>query len=151
LSLEFIVGIMLVILGINVLITINKNKIHVHRHNHGKEEHIHFHSHKLIQNHGHAHISFNQSLFVGLIHGLAGSAAITLLILATIKSVLPGLIYILIFGAGSMIGMMLISSVISLPFILIPNKLERIQRFVRISAGSFSIIMGFSIIYVIGL
>ena len=145
LSFEFIVGIMLVILGFNVLITINKNKIHIHRHNHGKEKHIHFHSHKLTLNHEHTH--FNQSLFIGIIHGLAGSAVITLLVLTTVKSVFSGLIYILIFGIGSIIGMMFISSVISLPFALI--KFEKIQRFVRISAGSFSIFMGFGIMYFI--
>ena len=151
LSFEFIVGIMLVILGLNVLLTINKNKIHFHRHKHGKEEHIHFHSHKLTKHHDHKHKLFHQSLFIGLIHGLAGSAVLTLLVLTTIKSVWLGLIYILIFGIGSIIGMILTSSVISLPFTLIPNNLQRTQKFLRISAGLISMIIGLTIMYNIGI
>ena len=151
LLLEFVVGIMLVILGFNVLITINKNKIHFHKHKHGNEEHIHFHSHKLTKNHLHMHIPFKQSFFIGLIHGLAGSAAITLLILTTINSVLVGLLYILIFGIGSIIGMILVSSIISLPFTLIPNNLQRTQNFLRISAGLISTIIGLTIMYNIGI
>ena len=151
LSFEFIVGIMLVILGLNVLLTINKNKIHFHRHKHGKEGHIHFHSHKLTKHHDHKHKLFHQSLFIGLIHGLAGSAVLTLLVLTTIKSVWLGLIYILIFGIGSITGMILISSVISLPFTLIPNNLQRTQKFLRISAGLISMIIGLTIMYNIGI
>lgn len=151
LSFEFIVGIVLVILGLNVLLTINKNKIHFHRHKHGKEEHIHFHSHKLTKHHDHKHKLFHQSLFIGLIHGLAGSAVLTLLVLTTIKSVWLGLIYILIFGIGSIIGMILISSVVSLPFTLIPNNLQRTQKFLKISAGLISMIIGLTIMYNIGI
>lgn len=151
LSLEFIVGFMLCILGINVLITINKNKMHLHKHKHGKQEHIHIHSHKLTKRHDHKHKLFHQSLFIGLIHGLAGSAVLTLLVLTAIKSVWLGLIYILIFGIGSIIGMILISSVISLPFTLIPNNLQRTQKFLRISAGLISMIIGLTIMYNIGI
>lgn len=143
---EFIVGIMLIVLGLNVLLTINKNKAHFHRHKHGKEEHIHFHSHKLMKHHGHKHKLFHQSLFIGLIHGLAGSAVLTLLVLTTIEIVWLGLIYILIFGIGSIIGMMFISSIISLPFKLVSNNLQKTQKILRLSAGLFSIVIGLFII-----
>ncbi|MBS3114337.1 sulfite exporter TauE/SafE family protein [Candidatus Woesearchaeota archaeon] len=146
LSLEFIVGVMLVVLGLNVLFTINKNKIHLHKHKHEQEEHIHFHSHKTTKRHYHEHLPFHQSLFVGLIHGLAGSAALSLLVLTAIKSVWAGMAYILVFGIGSIIGMMIISSIISLPFALIPQKLERTQRILRVSAGLISAITGLIII-----
>lgn len=151
LSFEFIVGIMLVILGINVLLTISKNKIHFHRHKHEKEEHTHLHSHKLTKLHGHKHRLFHQSLFIGLIHGLAGSAVLTLLVLTTIKSVWLGLAYILVFGIGSMAGMILISSIIFLPFTLIPDSLQRTQKILRISAGSISMIIGLTMMYNIGI
>ncbi len=147
LSFEFIVGIMLVILGLNVLITINRNKIHFHKHKHGNLEHIHFHSHKIMKKHCHEHKSF----FIGVIHGLAGSAALTLLVLTTINLIWIGLIYILIFGIGSMLGMMLISGLISLPFKLISKKFEKTQKFLSISAGLLSIFLGFTIIYKIGI
>ena len=142
LSFELIVGIMLFILGINVLFSINKNKIHIHKHKHHDIEHIHFHSHKLIGHHQHRHLEFKKSLFIGLIHGLAGSAALTLLILATVNSVLLGLIYILIFGIGSIVGMMIVSSIISLPFKLIPNNLQKTQKILELSTGLFSAIIG---------
>ncbi len=146
LSLEFIVGIMLILLGFNVLIKINKNKIHLHSHMHGNQEHMHFHSHKSTKTHKHEHLQLNKSLFIGLIHGLAGSAAITLLILATINSFFLGLFYILIFGVGSVIGMVIISSIISLPFRLIPNNLQKTQKILRITTGLFSIIIGLTVL-----
>lgn len=146
LSLEFIVGIMLILLGLDVLMEINKNKIHIHKHKHGNKEHIHFHSHKSTKYNHHNHIPFKQSILIGLIHGLAGSAAITLLILTTIKSTFLGLIYILFFGIGSISGMMLISSIISLPLKLIPNNLQKTQKILKTTAGLFSVIMGLVII-----
>ncbi len=145
LLLELIVGIMLVILGFNVLTTINKNKMHIHKHKHGNEEHIHFHLHKLTKAHLHMHIPFKQSLLIGLIHGLAGSAAITLLVLTAINSVLLGLFYILIFGIGSTLGMVLISGIISLPLILIPYKFDKMQKILHISTGAISTLIGFNI------
>ena len=145
LSLELIVAFMLILLGINVLITMKKKKIHAHKHKHGRENHIHFHSHILNKSHEHKHLH-KQSLFVGIIHGLAGSAALILIVLASIDSVFIGLVYILIFGAGSLIGMSLISSVISLPLVLIPKKLEILNKLIRISSSLISIIIGFVII-----
>ena len=146
LSLELIVGVMLVILGVNTILTANKNKIHFHKHSHGQERHIHFHSHTATKNHAHEHLPFYQSMFVGLVHGLAGSAALVLLVLTTIKSILVGMAYILVFGIGSIIGMMLISSIIFLPFALIQKKLERTQRVLMASTGLISTITGLIII-----
>lgn len=123
LSLEFIVGIMLVLLGLNVIMTIK---------------------------HNHKHATLNQSLLIGLIHGLAGSAAITLLVLITIKSFWTGMIYILTFGIGSIIGMIIVSSIISLPFIIISGKFKRIHKVMDISAGLISTIIGLSILYDVG-
>ena len=150
LLLELIVGVMLVILGVNTILTANKNKIHFHKHSHGQERHIHFHSHKATKNHAHEHLPFYQSVFVGLVHGLAGSAALTLLVLAAVKSFWIGLIYILIFGIGSIAGMMAVSSIISLPFTLIPNKFEKIQKILRMGTGLTSAIIGFVMMYEIG-
>ena len=151
LSLEFIVGIVLVLLGINVLFTMNKNKVHFHRHKHGNKEHIHFHSHKLAKNHSHEHMHLSKSLITGIVHGLAGSAAITLLVLTAINSLLLSLIYILIFGIGSIIGMMLISSIISLPFILIPNKLKNSHKILSMGTSLVAISIGLTVIYNVSL
>ena len=147
LSLDFIIGAMLILLGINAILTVKKNKIHMHKHKHGQKEHLHFHSHKLISNHEHEHMVLRKSLLVGLIHGLAGSAGLTLLVLAAIKSFWTGFWYILIFGVGSIIGMMAISSIISLPFALIPNKLEKARKMLGIGTGLTSTIIGLIMIY----
>lgn len=145
-SFELIVGVMLIILGVNLLLTINKNKIHIHKHKHDYEEHVHFHSHEIIKHHHHKHIPLKQSLIIGLIHGLAGSAFLTLLILTNIPSTLLGLIYILLFGIGSVIGMMLIASVISLPFKLVPSNFQKTQKILRTVTGLFGTIIGLIVI-----
>jgi len=149
LSLEIIVGVMLVLLGLDALRKINRNRMHVHKHRHGSMEHIHIHSHRLAKSHKHGHLAFKKSLLVGLVHGLAGSAAITLLVLASIKSFWLGMIYILIFGTGSIIGMALLSSLISLPFALI--SLQKQQKMLSTAAGLLSLVIGLGMIYSIGL
>lgn len=140
---ELAVGIMLIVLGINLLIKIKKEKIHMHKHKHDGTEHIHFHSHKHIQSHQHTH----QPLIVGLIHGIAGSGAITLLILSTINSSIIGLTYILVFGIGSIIGMALVSGILSSPFTILSKKFENMQKILKLSAGTISIIVGLNLIY----
>ncbi len=148
LSFELIVGIMLLILGINLAIQIVKDKVHIHRHKHGTNSHLHFHSHKYIRyHHNHTH----KSLYIGILHGLAGSAVLSLLVLSTINSIWLGLLYILIFGAGSILGMMLISSIISIPFTLIPARLENTKNALKAFSALISIFLGLSIIYKIGL
>ncbi|MEK6982997.1 MAG: urease accessory protein UreH [Nanoarchaeota archaeon] len=147
LSFEFIVGLMLVVLGLNVLATMNRNKMHLHKHKHAEIEHIHFHSHKSAKHHSHEHLPLNKSLFIGIMHGLTGSAALTLLVLSSINSIWLGLIYVLIFGIGSIIGMVLISSVVLLPLTLITNKLGEIQKLLRLGIGSVSTIIGLGIMY----
>ncbi|MBI3035822.1 urease accessory protein UreH [Candidatus Woesearchaeota archaeon] len=143
---EFVVALMLIALGINALFAIKKEKMHIHKHKHGDVEHIHLHSHKSTEHHKHAHADLKKSLVIGLIHGLAGSAALTLLILAGVSSKIVGLAYILLFGAGSILGMMLVSTIISLPFKLIPNKLHFTQRLLRMSTGLTSIMIGLSMV-----
>ena len=143
LSFELIVGVMLVVLGFNLLITIKRNKLHFHKHKHGAKEHIHIHSHLVSKYHSHEH----KPLLIGLIHGLAGSAALTLLILSAIDSVPAGILYILIFGIGSMVGMAAISKIISLPFEFLPNKFDKINKIMKLSTGLISLFLGISIMY----
>ncbi|HIH43142.1 TPA: urease accessory protein UreH [Candidatus Woesearchaeota archaeon] len=140
-SFEFIVGLMLVFLGLNLFLKILKSKFHLHLHKHGKIKHLHYHTHKSQHSHKHSRASF----FVGLVHGLAGSAALMLLVLATVKSIVSGLIYILIFGFGSILGMLLISISISIP-ILLSKNLGRIHLIIRSIASLVSIFIGISVI-----
>ena len=122
-ALEFIVGLILVGLGVDVILRIFRERIHVHTHSHrDKVSHIHFHSHEdeVVHEssaHDHEHPSAlpSRALAIGLMHGLAGSAA--LLLLTVNQQVSPSLaiVYLLLFGFGSIIGMGFLSAAIAWP------------------------------------
>lgn len=123
-ALEFSVGIMLVVLGIDVLRKLIKKRIHFHYHQHENEQHFHAHSHEgekhqqhNPENHQHEHgKAFPlRALLVGLMHGMAGSAALIVLTLQTVSSTTQGFLYILFFGIGSMFGMASLSFIIAIP------------------------------------
>ena len=82
-------------------------------------------------------------LFVGAMHGLAGSAALTLLVLTQVSSVGLGLSYLAIFGTGSILGMMLVSVVIGLPFALSAQRLAGATRRLQAVAGLAGVAFGF--------
>ena len=121
--LEFLVGLILVGLGINVLMRIIRTRVHVHVHAHRDTgTHIHFHSHEgdgnhTISTHEHQHKKMlpRRALLIGLMHGLAGSAALLLLALGNQISVLQTLSYIMLFGLGSILGMAILSFTIAWP------------------------------------
>ncbi|MSP38664.1 MAG: urease accessory protein UreH [Deltaproteobacteria bacterium] len=150
-SLELLVALMLVILGVNVLRkTFGAERVHLHTHSHNPETHTHFHVHENPQqDHGHLHQfkAMRRPFIVGMVHGLAGSAALMLLVLSTIESPLGGLLYIVIFGLGSVGGMLLLSGIISLPFILTAQRFTVMNRWIRICAGIASIVFGIFLVW----
>lgn len=153
LSMEFVVGAMLVLLGGLVLKEVITSRIHMHSHSHGKGSHLHLHAHCEEKVHAHEH-QFKpefKSMLVGMVHGLAGSAALILLVLTTAPSISSGLFYILTFGVGSISGMMLISTLISLPFIITAKRFESLNHKVRTGAGLVSIGLGIVIMLEIGI
>src|SRR2546421_556650 len=82
---------------------------------------------------------------VGVVHGLAGSAALTLLVLTEVLrngSRALGLAYLLIFGVGSIGGMMLMSALISLPFVFTASRFTRVDAPVRLLTGLLSVAFG---------
>jgi hypothetical protein len=81
-------------------------------------------------------------LFVGVVHGTAGSAALTLLVLSTISSTVSGLLYILIFGIGSMLGMLVISLTLALPIQLAGERINSLIRPIQIGTGFVSCAFG---------
>ncbi|MBF0280234.1 MAG: sulfite exporter TauE/SafE family protein [SAR324 cluster bacterium] len=146
LSFEFIIGILLVFLGGNVLRRLHKEKVHLHKHVHEDGlEHIHLHSHQNATFHDHKHTSF----LVGLLHGLAGSAALSLLALSTADSLVQGFSFILIFGLGSMVGMFASSTLIAIPFKLMGN-FEVFSQGLKTFVGVSSVILGFFLMSKIG-
>ncbi|MFQ5803478.1 MAG: sulfite exporter TauE/SafE family protein [Candidatus Methylomirabilales bacterium] len=146
-SAEFLVGIVLILLGVQILWKYNKKRTHVHFHHHGDEMHIHFHSHEATDAHAHEHHEphMRKPLFVGLAHGVAGSGALMLVVLSKIQSALMGAFYILAFGLGSILGMLAISVFIGLPFLLTVGRFQRFHAGARLVAGLLSIVLGFSI------
>jgi high-affinity nickel-transport protein len=81
-------------------------------------------------------------LLVGIVHGTAGSAALTLLVLSTISSTVDALLYILIFGVGSMVGMVLISLLLAIPMTLARDRLAGAIRPIQVGTGIFSCLFG---------
>lgn len=119
--LEIGVGVMLVGLGVGVLRSLRRKRVHIHRHQHDGVEHIHAHAHDSGRHerqsaHAHEHTKLSgKALMVGLMHGLAGSAALLILVLSTVESATAGLFYIAIFGLGSVLGMAVLSAALTLP------------------------------------
>jgi hypothetical protein len=120
--LETAVGIMLVGLGAHVLWRLWRERVHFHRHGHGDGMvHIHAHSHagETVSHaraaHAHSHGFRWRSLLVGLMHGMAGSAALLVLAVSQASSPAVGLGYVALFGIGSMVGMGALSTVIAVP------------------------------------
>lgn len=151
--LEFCVGIMLLILGINVIVKLFRGgKLHLHKHEHGEQIHVHPHLHedKQAKDKSHTHHGLSlapRPLIIGMVHGLAGSAGLMFLILPTIESRTIGLLYIIIFGIGSIGGMMLMSMLVSLPLYLTALNYNKINVWLRVFAGIFSICIGLWIMY----
>src|SRR5512147_640158 len=116
---EGAVGVMLVILGCLLGVKLVKERWHVHQHDHDGSRHVHFHSHAVVVDHGHPHWwrESVRPLCIGMAHGLAGSAALLLLVVSSARTVTEGLVYIAVFGCGSILGMMLIGLALSLPVV----------------------------------
>ncbi len=150
--LEFFVGVMLVLLGLNVWRKLFRGgTLHVHAHEHGARQHVHPHLHETKTPdapHTHHGFSFSpRALIIGMIHGLAGSAALMLAVIPTIDSRPLGLLYIVIFGIGSIGGMMLMSLLVGLPFSLTALRFNRFNYILQSVAGLISVGLGFFIIY----
>ncbi|MFY9610278.1 MAG: urease accessory protein UreH [Blastocatellia bacterium] len=147
---ELPVAAMLIFLGISAMRRAVRERglqIHTHVHEHGDKPHAHVHVH-VGDEHNHVHRMFKiggKPFAVGLVHGFAGSATLTLLVLAQIPSVALGLVYMAVFGIGSIGGMLIMSAMISVPFVLTARRFEVINSVIRLSAGLFSLAFGLMI------
>jgi len=156
-GLELAVGLMLVLLGADVLRRVVRGKVHFHGHRHASGHH-HFHAHShagefparhTASRHDHEHPNGFplRALIVGLMHGMAGSAAVILLVLGTVTSPLLGALYILTFGIGSLLGMALLSVVISIPMRLSANRLTWGYNAFLVLIGALTIGLGVLMLY----
>ena len=146
-KLEAVVGGMLILLGINALRKLfAAERVHLHAHEHGSREHVHIHTHSADTESSHHRFS-PRSVVIGMVHGLAGSAALMLLVVPTIPAPALALLYILVFGVGSIGGMMAMSFLIGLPLYFTANRFEFLNKGVRLCAGLFSFGLGATIVY----
>jgi hypothetical protein len=158
-ALEFAVGVMMVGLGANVLCQLWRERIHFHVHKHrGGIVHMHAHSHAGEQaqhdpgrhEHDHPQRLPLRSLLVGMMHGMAGSAALLLLALASVRSTLEGVIYIVLFGLGSIVSMAALSAVIAVPLAYSARALTWAHRGLQGAIGCATIAVGGHILYETG-
>jgi ABC-type nickel/cobalt efflux system permease component RcnA len=149
--LEFCVALMIIGLGAVALwrSLLKRNDVHVHEHSHDgiSHVHIHFHEsdtrHQKARPHNHALSAVGlQPVLVGAVHGLAGSGALTLLVLTQIQSAWVGFLYLAIFGLGSIAGMVLMSGLIGLPFALTAKNVGRVHGHLQTTAAGLSIAFG---------
>lgn len=152
LSFECAVGVVLIGLGLTTLYDCWRRRIHVHPHAHGSAAHVHFHAHAESAAHSHVHpLQLGAKPFlVGMVHGLAGSAALMLLVLTAIPSPTLGLLYMAIFGCGSIIGMGMVSLLMGFFFSLATNRLHEMSQVLRLTVGSLSAAFGAWIVINIG-
>jgi len=151
--LEFGVALMIIGLGISALWRAlrRSSEVHVHQHSHDglSHKHVHFHEkqtrHEPSSHSAHSHDVSRigwKPLLIGTMHGLAGSGALTLLVLTQINSPWVGMLYLGIFGVGSIVGMLLMSGLIGLPFALTSRNLTHVHHRLQTVAAILSICFG---------
>jgi len=152
--LETAVGVMLVGLGAHVLWRLWHDRVHFHQHRHGDgSQHFHLHSHAADpvphqrSVHAHRHGFRWRTLLVGLMHGMAGSAALLVLAVTQAASPAYGLLYVLLFGVGSMLGMGALSTVIAVPLVISARWLTWANRALQGVVGIVTIAIGAMTIY----
>ena len=158
-ALELAVGVMLVLLGADALYRLRRERIHFHRHSHPDGvAHFHAHSHRgenaphdaARHDHRHPHGFPGRALLVGMVHGMAGSAALILLSLEALRSPAWGFAYIAIFGLGSTLGMAALSAAIAVPLRLTSRHLKPTYDGLSAAVGLATILLGCYIVYRIG-
>jgi len=154
-ALETAVGLMLVGLGAHLIYRLIRDRIHFHMHKHGDVTHFHAHAHAgetedhARSDHDHEHPQGFpvRTLLVGLMHGLAGSAALLVLTASTVESAGLGFAYIVLFGLGSIAGMAALSMVIAVPLAYSARVLTWANRAVQGGVGAATMALGLFVIY----
>jgi ABC-type nickel/cobalt efflux system permease component RcnA len=178
LSMELSVGVMLIVLGIANVVSFfrslpgapvdrqTENAVHSHHHSHGDYIHRHPHTHE-PEIHPHAadktpvaaldRVLGRSSLYqhirplaIGIVHGLAGSAAVALLVLATIRNPQWAIAYLLVFGVGTIAGMMVITMSLASAIKVVGARSQSVSRRLAMASGLLSLAFGALVVYQIG-
>ena len=155
---ELAVAFMLILLGADVLRRLWRDRVHFHGHRHGDVLHMHAHSHAPKINHAldpHSHSHSRslplRALMVGMMHGMAGSAALVVLALKTVATPLQGFLYILLFGAGSILGMVTLAAAISVPLRYSARNLTWAHNGLQLLVGIVTLGLGSLMAYRVGI
>ena len=178
LAMELAVGLMLILLGVLSLTGVTQwvterympahahgGVVHSHAHTHGGVAHEHIHAHNPevhfhLQQHPQSSLQKTldrlglyqllRPLAVGIVHGLAGSSAVALLVLTTIRDPRWAVAYLLLFGIGTIAGMMVITAIIGAPFAYTGKRFTNFNRGMGVASGLISVAFGLFITIQIG-
>ncbi len=176
LSMELCVAVMLIVLGLmnitgflrsmpagSIYSEVGDKVTHSHPHSHGDYIHSHPHAHQ-PEAHPHAPnqtplgwldrmfgrvgvYQYLRPFVVGVVHGLAGSAAVALLVLTTIRNMNWAIAYLLIFGVGTIAGMMLITMSIASAFTMVGKGRQKFSHRLALASGLLSLAFGLLVAY----
>ncbi len=157
--LETAVGLMLIVLGVDVLRTMLREGLHFHVHKHSDGRvHFHAHSHAGEKTHDPYHHKHEHSrsfplraLLVGLMHGMAGSAALIVLTLQSVSSWATGLLYIILFGMGSIAGMAVLSTALAIPLRWTSGRFTWMHKGLHAAVGITTMALGIFVVYQVGI
>lgn len=151
-AIEFAVGLMLVGLGLSLGVRMIRDGWHAHGHEHDGTRHWHVHRHREIRSHDHGHWMglSARPLLVGMCHGLAGTATLALVVASAVSSLGGAALYMVAFGLGSVLGMMLTALAVSLPLVLSAGLGREAQTVLHGLAGLGSIGLGLFMMAEIG-
>lgn len=178
LAMEFSVALMLILLGLLNLTGIarrigdtvkswkSNGSVHSHAHSHDDYVHTHLHGHE-PEAHGHADhetaigrvdAAFGQlglyrlvrPLIVGVVHGLAGSAGVALLVLAAVPNPRWGIVYLGVFGVGTVVGMAALTAALGLPLAYLARRHAPVHQVLGVASGLLSVGFGLFLVYEIG-
>jgi cytochrome c biogenesis protein CcdA len=151
-ALEAAAGLVLAALGIDVLRRMSRRQVHFHPHRHDDGvRHLHAHAHDGepaaahdpgAHHHDHVRGTLARALLVGGVHGLAGSGALVVLALQSAGTPATALAYVIVFGVGSVLGMVLFSTAVALPLRLHAGHLSKTARGLEAALGVGSVALG---------
>src|SRR3984885_13620321 len=148
LSMEFSVALMLILLGVLNLTGVMQRLTRHFTHDHSKV--VEPERAEAAVSGGFGVYQCVRPLAIGIVHGLAGSAAVALLVLSTIHSPLWATVYLLIFGAGTMVGMMCMTAAMAVPLAFAGSRFTSISRVFGVASGLVSVCFGFFLVYQLG-